>query len=977
MKGKKSEYEVVEDEAVPVGVTAGALGGLAASDRFSPIGFGAEVSKISRAVYAVLGRRSIIFLLLAVSQLSDAAHASSASEDLLSATWLGRVGEAEVSSLAVSWHGTEGRRLEVWAITSCDSDADGAFAAGARLQPGMQVIEIDSNGSSVPTALRLRVYGDRRVEVVEEVLAVGSDCTWVPKFFHQGLNNVVFAVTVHDDGSGDALYAAGFFQEAGGTEFNNVARWDGEQWSPLTDAGTSVSGTNGTVRTLASFDEGSGSGPVLLVGGDFGEAGGGDADNVARWNGSSWSSVVDAATTVQGTNGPVDALAVFNDGSGDTLYVGGEFTSAGGVTAHNIASWDGSNFASVRGLGPGSLGANGAVRSLAVSDVDGVTSLYAGGSFTLIDGVPTDYVARWDGANWTSLTDATTLVQGTNNSVLALANHEGEGSGLYVGGFFTAAGGKTASHVARWDGANWFALVDDSTGEEGTDGSVKSLQSYDEGGSVGSVLFLGGFFDNAAGTVADHIARWDGSVFTVVANETSYAQGTNLTVEAMTVFDEGGGAGSSLYVGGAFDRAGSLQANAIARWGGSRWTTLGGSARQGIAGAVSSFASYDDGAGSALYAGGSFDGAGGELTNSIARWNGTGWTPLRSDDSTAPGVQGGVLALAVYDDGSGKGRALYVGGTFLGTGDLPANRILGWDGSRWFPLTDATTGIDGVNGDVFALEVFDDGGGEALYAGGSFTAAGGATAHHVARWDGAHWTALEDVGTAVEGTDATVYSLKTYDDGDGLALYVGGAFVNAGGVSASSVARFDGANWSALTDSTTLVEGTNHFVNALAEYNRGDGLALYVGGFFTRAGDRLSNGVARWDGSNWQPLIDQATLGNGANGAVHTLHPHNGGGGSSLYVGGHFSSAGGVLVNSLARWDGANWSEVADPFALGGVGPTVSALASHDDGTSAGFSLFVGGSFGANNPLSPSGIAQYGCGLLFADGFETGDLSAW
>src|SRR5262245_23643042 len=40
--------------------------------------------------------------------------------------------------------------------------------------------------------------------------------------------------------------------------------------------------------------------------------------------------------------GPVLAVTVFDDGSGPALYVGGYFTTAGGLSANSIAKWDGS-----------------------------------------------------------------------------------------------------------------------------------------------------------------------------------------------------------------------------------------------------------------------------------------------------------------------------------------------------------------------------------------------------------------------------------------------------------------------------------------------------------------------------------------------------------------------------------------------------------------------------------------------------------
>jgi hypothetical protein len=62
------------------------------------------------------------------------------------------------------------------------------------------------------------------------------------------------------------------------------------------------------------------SGGTLYAGGWFINAGGNAANNIAQWDGSSWSALG------SGMNNDVNALAV----SGGTLYAGGGFTTAGG-----------------------------------------------------------------------------------------------------------------------------------------------------------------------------------------------------------------------------------------------------------------------------------------------------------------------------------------------------------------------------------------------------------------------------------------------------------------------------------------------------------------------------------------------------------------------------------------------------------------------------------------------------------------------
>ncbi len=55
-----------------------------------------------------------------------------------------------------------------------------------------------------------------------------------------------------------------------------------------------------------------------------------------------------------------------------------------------------------------------------------------------------------------------------------------------------------------------------------------------------------------------------------------------------------------------------------------------------------------------------------------------------------------------------------MGGNFTYAGDEAANHIAKWDGAQWSWLG------SGIIDDVIALPVFDDGTGEALYAGGRF-----------------------------------------------------------------------------------------------------------------------------------------------------------------------------------------------------------------------------------------------------------------
>lgn len=111
-----------------------------------------------------------------------------------------------------------------------------------------------------------------------------------------------------------------------------------------------------------------------------------------KWNG----------TTSKHINLPLSgswSLATSIAGTDDALYVGGQFDHAGNVAANNIAKWDGFTWSAL-GLGIGT-DVNEGVFALAVKDGD----VYAGGKFYSAGGISANNIAKWDSANskWLNL----------------------------------------------------------------------------------------------------------------------------------------------------------------------------------------------------------------------------------------------------------------------------------------------------------------------------------------------------------------------------------------------------------------------------------------------------------------------------------------------------------------------------------------------------------------------------------------------
>ncbi|MCZ6754650.1 MAG: hypothetical protein O7E49_04990 [Gemmatimonadetes bacterium] len=758
--------------------------------------------------------------------------------------------------------------------------------------------------------------------------------SWSDQFPSAELDAWVLGMGVFDDGTGNgpALYIGGGFTTGGEVTLNRIARLDGNRWAPL------GSGMDGGVWALTGFDDGSGDGPALYAGGDFSNAGRVRVNSVAKWDGTSWSPLASGVD-----RGGVRALAVFDDGSGTgpALYAGGYFEEAGGISANNIAKWDGKSWS------PLAKGIDSLVHALAVFDdgSGGGPALYAAGFFTTAGDLTVNRIAKWDGNSWSPLGEG---MDGTVNALAVFDDGSGAGPALYAGGDFKAAGGVTAHRIAKWDGSTWSPLGG------GMDAGVSSLTVFDNGSGGGPTFYAGGFFTTAGGISANRIAKWDGSSWSPLGS------GMGSGVMALAAFDDRSGHGPALYAGGFFNSAGATQAEYIAKWEGSTWSTVGGAGLAGSACPPAGFYTacqalhvFDDGSGPgpALYAGGTFCTAGGVTVNHLARWDGRTWSPLGG------GVDGDdvvVYALGVFDDGQGSAPALYAGGLFTTAGGVGASSIARWDGTGWSPVG------GGVSGFVYTLTVFDDGSdsGSALYAGGYLTSAGGVEVNHIARWDGEAWSPVGG-GITSDGI-ALVRALAVYDDGSGTgpALYAAGLFTTAGGVSASNIAKWDGSTWSAVGS------GLTDTVYTLTVFDDGSGPALYAGGTFTETGgDLWVNHIAKWDGATW------SAVGGGVGGPVVVLAVFDDGlgQGPALYVGGQFTTAGETSANSIARWDGTFWATLGE--GVGGYQPTVRALTVFDDKSGSGPGLFAGGEFTTAGGMSSQRIAKWvGCaGVVVGD----------
>ena len=361
------------------------------------------------------------------------------------------------------------------------------------------------------------------------------------------------------DPTGEVLYFGGLFgtlTPAGGGSLspNNVAQYTlpatGVTGGTFAVLGAGTNGVNGRCRCGTVLTDG-----MLVVGGDFSQAGGSSAARLATWNGASWGTLGSNAVTASATsasNGYVHAMA---SGPDDVVYFGGDFDDAGKLsgapsglataavaggtlavgnyTAQLIARTGNGLSVPCTGVPVTLAGGNRTIRltwtnpagstgtdiyrSLVANSgmyylttvAAGVTTyddtgaraisqqtLPAGGT----DGCRTPRVGKWTAATNAVESVGLTGMPGGIVRALALAAN----GDLYAGGNFGTADGATVNGVAVWNQQVWGAL---GAGVSG--GDVYALAVDERRGEV----LAGGTFAAAGGdTLAKNLAVWVGGL---------------------------------------------------------------------------------------------------------------------------------------------------------------------------------------------------------------------------------------------------------------------------------------------------------------------------------------------------------------------------------------------------------------------------------------------------------------------------------
>lgn len=630
------------------------------------------------------------------------------------------------------------------------------------------------------------------------------------------------------------------------------------------------------------------------------------------------------------------------DGNGplpNTLVIGGGFWKNDlGDPADGVVGWDGHQWV------PFGSGLASNVWSLGVFDFDGdgpdPARLVAGGGFELEGSSVARYVAKWDGAQWTSLDAGLEgyLDDNRRTYVLDFQAFDDDGDGpdapaLYAAGLFYR-GNDEFDGLLKWDGAQWTPVGN------ATSGAASDLAVFDPDGAgpEPARLYVAGIFELSDGSSLNGLVSWDGTSFRqeIPNDRADY-------VYHIEPFDPDGAGPlpKTLFLSGEFPDTGiPPEPNVgVAIWDGAALTRtpsynwFGDISGPPIYGITLQAATVMVGGvpTPTMFAGNVVDGSIND--GLVRRWTGSAWTPIPS---------GFGSYLGSFDVDGPAGPRLILGGSAGGpaTIPVPANMVVGWDGEQF-----SSIGVGGgLNGEVEDGALITPEPARAsepdLLAVGSFSIvdADGIPSNGIARWDGTRWHAY----ATAPRLPGPLWKVIEFDaDGDGSdppRVFVGGSFrasTSSNAPSVSGLLMWDGTSW---TDLNPDLPGVSHdpfkpywfSVTAMGVFDLdGDGPgqpALYLAGHDlsrdAREGIDSASHVFRWDGATWTQLGDSIPAYQGWFRDLTLFDPDGDGPASPMLAaaGGVTETFGGADIWPVAVWNGSTWSSLG---SLTGVGSAV------------------------------------------------------
>ncbi len=445
---------------------------------------------------------------------------------------------------------------------------------------------------------------------------------------------------------------------------------------------------------------------------------------------------------------------------------------------------------------------------------------------------------------------------------------DGQGN-FYVWGDFTAIDGQPANHIALWDGTSWSPLAQEIS--LAPNDVVVDSQGRIFAARAASVLLWDGTSWSDL-ELYDH-PDWQGGVFEMGVSELAISADDEVAVVAISSRTNG----------------------AVFTWDGTEWAKFRDlpSRLHGMKAAY--------GPDGRLY-------VSDHLGVSNAGPDGPMSTPESRIASQLIVDASGTLFVPTYNFDTGRGHRLWmwdgeswtlspdqtsVGRLSLdSTGQLIAGdgqSIVRWNGTSWDPIADSgSDGVDRVSkfGEGYVVT-------SNTYSSEDPPELAGLNVFRIAQWRDGTWSEMygSEYGAGVKGS---VDAIATLPDGT---VFVGGTLVSGGDVQLMTAGYWDGEKWTAANTSGPVV---NFVVTS-------DGVLIAQSDIFEY-----------WDGQEWQ-FMSPALRGGDTRFLVAD------GLGGVIATGNFNSTPDGERASGIARWDGASWSAIGDGISETFSGGAVTA----------------------------------------------------
>lgn len=608
---------------------------------------------------------------------------------------------------------------------------------------------------------------------------------------------------------------------------------------------------------------------------------------------------------------------------GTSAYFAGKFTSFNGQYAPGIAKVSlitgllDTTF--VSGVG---TGFDNTQYELSIAYDDISNNLIIAGYFTSWNGSSVNSIIainRNSGA--LDATFMSNVGSGFNNRVDAMTYSEGA---IYCAGIFTSFNGTTRNKLVKlqFDG-QLIASFDPGTGYNGTVYGLKV------GGQYGGVYVFGSNLSSYNGTSVSKVFRLNSST---AALDTSFSPSVNFDVYDVQPI------GADVFIGGTFTTVNGVSKPYIAKLDGANATLdpafPNGTGFNTYVQKLSEHPQLSN----QIIAAGTFTLYNGSNFGGIVSLNTSTGIPL-SGFNAPIGFKNEPLRKYLNINYSGSDSNILV------TGQLhDYDNINNWTTGRICKLNPNGTIDTSFNPDIsWAVTTLELDGLGSLYIGGYFDTVNGVYRDKLAKIsaiDGSLDTNF------VVGTGPSSAPLILKVDTVNNALYLGGFFTDYNGTTSNRIAKVD-ASTGALDLGFSSIGGANEAVRSIVIDSNQD---IYLGGDFNTYGPDFCPKVVKIDKTGAR-ILEFTTNVSYPSANVYSMALDASG---NLFIGGSFSTYGGVSAPYVAKLDATTAALDTGFYSLGTISGSVNGLAFDQSSNS----LYVGGSFTSYGGVSVLRLAK-------------------